>query len=415
MIGGVAGAHQYLARGHIDGHHRRTLGIQAVGGIFGRIGGHFLVPQEFHLGRQGFFRRFLQVDIDGNFHVVAGNGILFEIGTHNGTVGGNLVHADAVGGMEGILKGQLKAGLAHFRIHGVAIVLVLLPLLIVHVTHVTQDMGRVFGVVFPHGGGLNGQAGGVQLQHRGQVRVACVLHKFKGGQGGQAPEGQLVADAQHHAGLFIGPVFGNAVAFPEHVDQQRGGNIRVQAAAVGKEDLEIALPQGRVFLQRIGKGFGLGDGHVVHILDAVLIAELHQVVDLLVGVFGTGQHEVVDHQVVAGAVAHQHLTVAVQDLAPGRFHAGPGGKGGGVIHNAAGLNDLQVKQLEGIEAQQRGKQQSKDAGTPLGQSFHASPPIFSMARIVGYKTGSRISDIRPVSMGTPMRSRMVWPSTRATK
>jgi len=65
----------------------------------------------------------------------------------------------------------------------------------------------------------------------------------------------------------------------------------------------------------------------------------------------------VDHQVIACPVAHQHVTVGIQNVAPGGFHTGTGGKGGGIVSAAAGFDHLQVVELEGEKRQHHRKDQ----------------------------------------------------------
>ena len=140
---------------------------------------------------------------------------------------------------------------------------------------------------------------------------------------------------------------------------------------------------------------------MVGVFNVQLLAELNKLINGLVGRGGAGQHEVVHHQVIAGAIAHQHIAVSVQDLAPGGLHAGPGGVGGGVVNHTAGFDDLKVIQTEREETQNGHEQKLDDTGTQLGQSFHVSPPIFSMKRKMGYSMGIRARESTPVMTAMP--------------
>ena len=85
---------------------------------------------------QCFFRHLLNLDVDGGFHGVSGDGVLGIVGLGGSAVLVDFVIAGAVDAVEVFLKGQLKAGLAHLGVHGVALLFILLPLLVVHAAQV---------------------------------------------------------------------------------------------------------------------------------------------------------------------------------------------------------------------------------------------------------------------------------------
>ena len=109
---------------------------------------------------------------------------------------------------------------------------------------------------------------------------------------------------------------------------------------------------------------------MVGILDAAVFAEVYQSQQRLVGLGGAGENEVVHHQVIGGTVADQQVTVAVQNIAPGRLNTGHGGKGGGIVNDTAGFDDLLVVQLEREEAEDYAHQQNQQCGAKTGHSFH---------------------------------------------
>ena len=125
--------------------------------------------------------------------------------------------------MEVLLKGQLKAGLTDFRVHGVALILVFRPLAVVHAAKVAQDVGGVLGVVFPDGGGLNVQTRSVQLQNGGQLLVGDVLQEGVGRQVGDTAQVKFVSEADDRPGVLIGPAGGNVVAGTHLLHQHYAG------------------------------------------------------------------------------------------------------------------------------------------------------------------------------------------------
>ena len=100
---------------------------------------------------------------------------------------------------------------------------------------------------------------------------------------------------------------------------------------------------------------------------------------MLVGTAGRQQNVVVQYQVITGSVAHQLITVSVQYISSGRLHTGDGGKGGGIVDDTAGLNDLQVVHFKNEEDQKQQKNQQDQHCPETAYSFHNSPPIDPMA------------------------------------
>ena len=235
-------------------------------------------------------------------------------------------------------------------------------------------MGGVLGVVFPHGGGFYHQTGGVQLQNGGQNLVGHVLHKGIGGQVGDAAQIKFVAHTDDCPGILVGPFLGDFIAVTHFFHQQRRGDVRVQTP-IHHELLEIVLPGGVEAGEGILKGTGAGYGEMVVIGYVQLLALLHQAVQRFVGI-GVGLNNiVVEYQVIGGPVAHQHVAVAVQDIAPGGTDGGQGGINLGVVVVAVGFHDLDHKQLSSEQNQDKCEQSQKQIGPEAAYSFHVLPPI----------------------------------------
>ena len=142
VIGGIAGAGQNLAGLDLHDDDRRALRVQAVtlilGGVLLRVG------QLLHDVGKRVLGNALKLQVNGGLHVVSGDGGVDLAGflihapelLDDGAVLGNHVHALAVDAVEVFLKSFLKAGLADVGVHGVAFLLVLLPVGGVHAAHV---------------------------------------------------------------------------------------------------------------------------------------------------------------------------------------------------------------------------------------------------------------------------------------
>ena len=90
----------------------------------------------------------LQIDIDGDLHVGAGLRLCDVPGGYQFTGGCYRIFPPAVYAVEVFFKSSFKTVLPDFRVHGViGIFLILFPLLCVHGTYKTQNVGGVFGVV----------------------------------------------------------------------------------------------------------------------------------------------------------------------------------------------------------------------------------------------------------------------------
>ena len=145
----------------------------------------------------------------------------------------------------------------------------------------------------------------------------------------------------------------------------------------------MTLP-GRILLrQRVLEGRALGQGEMLGVFDAQFPAQRHQLQQGTVGILGVGQHIVVQHQVIAGTVSHQHITLSVCDGAPGGTDQCGGGEGGGVVHLSAGLYDLKIVKPSAQKQDQRQDQGQHDHRAETGYSFHVSPPILPMETKMG--------------------------------
>ena len=371
IVAGVAGAGQNLAGLDFHDDDRGAFRVQTQAALFGvdlRVGnlGHDLC--------QGVLRNHLQRQVNGGFQVVAGDGVFLIVLLDDGAVSGNHVHADSVDAVEVFFKSLLKARLTDVGVHGVVLVFIDFPVIGVHTAHVAQDMGGVLGVVFPDGGGFDHQTRGIQLQDGAEVLVGNVFHEGVGGQIGNAAKVKFVAHTHHGPGLFVGPGFRDVIAFPELFQQQRGGNIRVQLP-VAHIVLEVVLPGGGVVVEGVLEGAGLGHGEMVQIFHAQLQGLVVKPVEVIVTSLGGFDNVVVKHQVITGPVTHQHIAVAVQDIAPGGTDGGNGGIDGGVVRVAIGLDDLQGEELTGKHGKHQAEQEQQSNGADAAYSFHVCPPI----------------------------------------
>ena len=385
IITGIAGAGQNVAG--FDIHDNGGSAFCIVTLLVALFCIDFRIGNLLHDPLQCIFGGNLQVQVDGGFHVVAGPGLhlaneltgflVIFIGVvlaDDGAVSGNHVNTGTVNTMEVVFKGFLKTGLANVGVHGVAFAFVFFPVGSIHATDISQNMGCIFGVVFPDSGGFHHQTGGVQLQNGAEVFVRNVLDKGIGRQISNTAQVKFIADADNGTGHFFVPFGRNAIAFPEGFNQQGGGDIRVQFPVLHKA-LEVAAPCGIVIIQRVDKGTGFGYGEVVQILNAQFLALGHQAVQIIVTAFGGLDNVVVENQVITGAVAYQYVAVPVQNIAPGGTDSGQGGIGCGVVCVAVGVDNLQEEQSSCIECQHKSEQQQKNHRTKPAYSFHVFPPI----------------------------------------
>ena len=307
--------------------------------------------------------------------------------------------------MEIFLEGPLQAGLADAVIHLVVQVLVFLPVIGVHGTGGAQDVGGVGGIVLPLGGGGGIQTGDIQLQNGVEDVVGHVLHEDVAAQIRDVrAEHQLIAQADDGPGIGVGPVFGDLVQLPQGLHEPGCGNIRVDAQ-LPEVILEIALPVGGLLRQGILIGAALGDGEILDVVHAQLVRHADQPQQMLVGLVGVGQNEIVEHQVIAGPVAHHHVAVAVQKLAPGGLDGVIGGVGIGVRHDVAASFKLYRVHPHAEQAQDDGKYQQHGHGSESGYSFHALPPVVPMCLSRAYTAPAARVLMMAVSTKTGQRAR----------
>ena len=288
---------------------------------------------------QGFFCVLLQVDVQGQGHGTAGLRLLgIELaGDLALLIGGD--DAGALGAVEIGFKGLFRALAAYQGVHGVtlhipvagnAILWIAHPVLVVNRTQTAQNVGGIFGVVHPGRGGAGGHAPVLAVR-----RLADELHGHIVGKDilgiRQTLDGQLVAYPGDGPGLVLGIAAVDIEQLPQlghkpvrlqsrrHLGERGIGNVLVfqkqgKALAVGR--FRIAVGSGSAHRQRIVPG------------GAVLRAQVRQPqdggIELLIRVkFLCGKD-----QRIGQPVGHQHLSVAVGDNAPGRFHRFTGGIAG---------------------------------------------------------------------------------------
>ena len=71
----------------------------------------------------------------------------------------------------------------------------------------------------------------------------------------------------------------------------------------------------------------------------------------------------VEHQVIAGAVAHQNVAVAVQNVASCRLDTGLGDVNFRIVRVAVGFDDLQPEQAPAEKRQNSAEKQQQCDGT----------------------------------------------------
>ena len=299
------------------------------------------------MSRKGVLRNLLQVDVDGQLNVLACLRHLAVILLQHRAVGGDGGDARAVRAVQLVFKGFFQALLADIGIHGIALFLVDLVFLRVHQADTAEDMRGIGRVVLSDGGGLHIGAGDVQLRDGGQRDGVHVVEQHIGGQGGPAPQIQLIADGDHAPRFLLRPVGGQIVFCLQPADELRSGDIAVPAALLQK-GLEIAVPGGGIVIRRVFIGLFHGYGEVIRDFQPQLIAEIGQPAQVFIGRLGAEYYGVDEGQVVACAVADEHLTVAVKDFAACRDDAGAVflRTAGGAVQ-LLGLRDLHVEKTDG--------------------------------------------------------------------
>ena len=403
IIGRIAGTGQDLTGIGVHGHHGAAFSILAVHILVLLVAQGFQGPGQFILGNA------LQLQINGSFHIVSGLGQGKPAGGDDVALFVDGVLPETVHTVELLFKNLLQAGLAHHGIHLVAFdILIVFPLLFIHGTGMTQNVGGIFGGILPDGGSFHHQTGGIQFQDGGQVIALNVLDEDIIVQVCHAAQGKFIVNADDRPGILIGPVLGDLVAGAEPLQQQRGSDIGVDFL-ICQVFLEITLPGRGLLLQGILKGPVLGDGEVVHIFGTDLIAQLVKLQKIVVGTLGAVDNIGDQHQVITGPVADQRIAVAVQDIAPGSLDGGAELEIVG-IRLVLGFHDLHIIELKREEAHHHQKREQQHRRPEAGYSFHVSPPILLTALRTGYIRGM----VKPVSSTVirklPSLSGLVSPS-----
>ena len=217
--------------------------------------------------------------------------------------------------MQIFLKRLLHAGFSDKRVHGVALFTVFGGLLAPDRADVAENVRGIGGVVLAHRAVFDHNARHGQLHHGSQrfrVDVLCQHIVFHADLVYRA-QLQLIADGNDAVHVLLGPVVGDLIFVAQALHERGCGDIEVIAPA-GKEAAEIALPGGVV---GIGIGIGTlgGDGEMRFIRDPKLVAEVQDLQQVPVRVGRVEKDEVDDDEVIACAVRHQHVAVAVENIA----------------------------------------------------------------------------------------------------
>ena len=107
-----------------------------------------------------------------------------------------------------------------------------------------------------------------------------------------------------------------------------------------------------------------------------LAAEVYKLPQRFVGVVAVKQGVVVDDQIIAGAVAHQHIAVAVENLSPRRRDPGRIGVAPGGLLRLGGVHHLHPEQPPDIQPQQHRKQGQKHADAEFCLILHDLLPFY---------------------------------------
>ena len=179
--------------------------------------------------------------------------------------------------MQIFLKRLFDAGRADHGVHGVALLLILRPLVGSHRADGAEQMRGVGSFVFADRAGLDDNARNAKLRDRRQrlrVHVLCQHVVFKT-RIVDASKLQLVADGDDVIHIVRVPVVRNPVCLAQVPHQRGRRNVEVVVAIV-EEHAEVVLPRGVQALHVVFIRLRLRHREVALALDAELLAHLQQ-------------------------------------------------------------------------------------------------------------------------------------------
>ena len=306
VIGRIARHGEGLAGLDVDGDER------AGGGDVGLVSGIGAHGHDAVIERP--FRRLLQIEVDREAHVVAGDR-LGGIGAARDRAGGVLRDDGfAVLPMEVLLKGELRALLTDLGVHGIALLAVDLVLLGRHGPDVAEDVRRERGVVHALVGRRDLKAAQAIFHQGGDQVHAGVRHEDVVRGVHDRADLERVADAGDDAHLLGGVVVVDLEAVAEAAHEfDRGGVLRELRV------LQIAAQQHALQGGHVGifKGRRHRDGEIVVILVTRVLDELHHAQNGRVRVLLRLEVGVVELQAVGARVRDEHAAVTVENVAAG--------------------------------------------------------------------------------------------------
>ena len=270
--GRVARAGKHLAGFHLLDHDRAAHGVLALlmfaDAVFAQIKDDLL---ERLLGGR------LKRNIDGCLDVVARLGKTRVVLVEHIARRRNRGDFRAGRAVQIFLKRLFDAGRADHGVHGVALLLILRPLVGSHRADGAEQMRGVGGFILADRAGLDDNARNAKLRDRRQrlrVHVLCQHVVFKT-RIVDASKLQLVADGDDVIHIVCVPVIRYPVCLAQVPHQRGRGNVEVVVAVV-EEHAEIVLPGGVQALHIVFIRLRLRHREVALALDAELLAHLQQ-------------------------------------------------------------------------------------------------------------------------------------------
>ena len=248
VVGGVGGQRQHLTGAHFDDGGAGAPAVQPVPFI-----------QLCHFGGQRILHRLLKIQIQRQFHRVAGARLCFIVfaGDFAVTVDGG--DPLAVGAPEVLLKGGLRAGDADGVAGPVAFFFQFVGI-VGDGTHQPQHMGGVSGFVGAGGGAADLRPLKRPVADEGAKFHIHVFHQNVGiVVGAQLPQLQFVPDTQNQPGVLLGTGGIHVHILPHPLQQLGRGDAGLQQQGVGKGRGLCLLQQIRILGGGgVQRGFSLG-------------------------------------------------------------------------------------------------------------------------------------------------------------
>ena len=266
---------------------------------------------------QRLLRNLLQVGINGQNNIVAGLCLLGFFLAHNVAAGIGLNGALAIRAAQIFLKRLLRAGLADLRVHGVAIVLVLVPVLCKNRAGVSQNVGCHIALNLAFCRSLYFYAGIFLLL---LAHAHNKIHRNVGCQCKRIVHGELflfhlIANADNLAGVRIAQT---AVHFIQRA-QIVHNRIRIEIFSpflLGTKRLQALVIRGILILCE-GERTAAAVGNRQRIIELCVILCVYQIDQLQNAVILSFffPESIGNTQLIHGFIGYQCLTVSIQNIA----------------------------------------------------------------------------------------------------